>query len=106
MLYLAVHVHQNTSFNTTGFSFPLKKHMVNSTGKYFGKMETVSLSPNFLGETNEKEKKLNDLPSQTLICDFPNESIMCSLETSPKIQNLIWQKGIKTDVMRGKLSFK
>lgn len=38
----------------------------------------MPLSPNFLRETNEKEKTLNDLPSQTLICDFPNESIMCS----------------------------
>lgn len=59
--------------------------MVHSAAKDFsGKMERVHLSPNFLGETNEKDKKLNDLPSQTLICDFPNEFIMCSLEASPK----------------------
>lgn len=56
-------------------------------------------------KTLKRIQKLNDLPSQTLICDFPNETIMASLSASPKILNLIWWKRIETDVMRSQLSF-
>lgn len=38
--------------------------------------ETVPVSNNFLVESNDKDKMLNDLPSQTLFYGSPNEFIM------------------------------